>query len=446
MDGKSSSAPDGAGHGPRGLRPGLTAWSLLALGAALFLGTFEAGRGGAFHPGLRTAAAQTGLLFVNALQMIVLPVVVTQLLAALVGPPGREPVGRLGLKALALFVGLLVAGGIFAAAVAPLVLAFVPVDPASVAALRAATVVPEAARAAASAPVLNGMADILPPSLFDALARGSLLPVLLFTLLAGAAVQRLPAAQRDPLAVLIDGAARAMLIAVGWVLWLTPLGVFALGYVLALGSGWRAAGLIGAFVAVVSLPMLVFTLLLYPVAVLGGRVGWRAFARAAAPAQLVAAATRSSLASLPALVDGARRHLGLSEAATGFVLPLSTATFKVNRTVSAVLKLLFLAHVFGFEVPPARLALFIAMVVVLSFTALGVPGGGGAFKTMPAYLFAGAPIEGIVILEAADVIPDIFKTLLNVTGDMAAAALLTRGERRAEGEALGLAAAPEGEG
>jgi Na+/H+-dicarboxylate symporter len=58
-----------------------------------------------------------------------------------------------------------------------------------------------------------------------------------------------------------------------------------------------------------------------------------------------------------------------------------------------------------------------------------VPGGGGAFRTLPAYLAAGVPLEGIVILEAADAIPDIFKTVLNVTGDMAVAVLLTRGDR-----------------
>jgi Na+/H+-dicarboxylate symporter len=153
------------------------------------------------------------------------------------------------------------------------------------------------------------------------------------------------------------------------------------------------------------------------------------FARAAAPAQLVAASTRSSLASLPALVDGGTRALGLSEAATGFLLPLSVSTFKLNRTLSAVLKVLFLAHVFGIDIPPARMAAFIATVVILSFTALGVPGGGGAFKTLPAYLAAGVPLEGIIILEAADAIPDIFKTVLNVTGDLAVAVLLTRGER-----------------
>ena len=66
---------------------------------------------------------------------------------------------------------------------------------------------------------------------------------------------------------------------------------------------------------------------------------------------------------------------------------------------------------------------------MLSFTSVGVPNGGAAFKTLPAYVAAGLPIEGIIIAEAVETIPDIFKTVLNVTGDMSVAAILSRGSR-----------------
>ncbi len=427
-------------RGPGGLN--LTLASVLALAAALALGALGHRAGGAFFQGLRLASAPAGSLFVNALQMIVIPVILTQLLAVMVCADHQPRLGRLGLRALGLFVALLLLGALFALAVAPAILAFVPVDAAAIRALQAATVVPEAVRAAApAAPPGAWIATLLPANVFEAAARGEILPLMLFTILVGAAVDRLPEGRRAPLAGLIHGLAAALLTAVHWVLWLTPLGVFALAYGFALGTGLRAAGLIGAFIGVVSIPMLVFTLLLYPVAVVFGRAGLGDFARAAAPAQVVAAGTRSSLAALPALVEGGRRHLGLPAAATGFLLPLSVSTFKVNRTISAVLKVLFLAHVFGLTIGPGRMAVFIVTVVILSFTALGVPGGGGAFKTLPAYLAAGVPVEGIVILEAADAIPDIFKTLLNVTGDMAAATILTRGDRTApvaEGAADGI--------
>lgn len=160
-----------------------------------------------------------------------------------------------------------------------------------------------------------------------------------------------------------------------------------------------------------------------------GRVSLKDFARAVYPAQLVAVSTRSSLASLPALVEGARDRLALSAAARGFVLPLAAATFKINRTTSSTIKLLFMAHLYGIALEPTQIITFVLTVVILSFSSLGLPGGGTAFKTLPAYLAAGMPIEAVVLLEAVDVIPDIFKTLANTTGYMTTAVVLDRGER-----------------
>jgi Na+/H+-dicarboxylate symporter len=89
-------------------------------------------------------------------------------------------------------------------------------------------------------------------------------------------------------------------------------------------------------------------------------------------------------------------------------------------------KLLFLAHVFQVRVGLPQMVTFLAIVFVMSVSALGIPGGGSTFRLLPAYLAAGIPIEGIIVLEAVDTIPDIFKTLLNVTGDMSAATILSR--------------------
>ena len=148
-----------------------------------------------------------------------------------------------------------------------------------------------------------------------------------------------------------------------------------------------------------------------------------------APAQLVAAGTRSSIASLPALVEGARDVLGLPAGATGFVLPFAVASFTLNGTITGIVRVLFVAHVFGVSVSAGGIATFLVTIVIVTFSRVGVPGGGSAFRSLPAYLALGLPIEGIVLLEAVDTIPDIFKTILNVTGDMSAAAILSRGGR-----------------
>jgi Na+/H+-dicarboxylate symporter len=201
--------------------------------------------------------------------------------------------------------------------------------------------------------------------------------------------------------------------------------------------------MLGAFIVLVSALLLLATLLLYPVTALFGRISMRTFARAVAPAQLVAVSTRSSIASLPALIEGGTEHLRLPVTATGFVLPLTVAVFKVNRTISSTAKLLFIAHLYDIPLSVQTIVAFLATVILLSFSSVGVPDGGTAFATVPAYLAAGLPLEAVIVFEATTTIPDIFKTLLNVTGDMSAAAMLSRSRSGEVPEAELIEALPE---
>jgi Na+/H+-dicarboxylate symporter len=104
--------------------------------------------------------------------------------------------------------------------------------------------------------------------------------------------------------------------------------------------------------------------------------------------------------------------------------------FKLNRGVSSIAQVLFLAHVFGLPLDAPRLISFFAIQILLSFSTAGIP-SLGSIRSIPAYIAVGIPVEAIFILNAVDSIPDIFKTLLNVTGDMSAAAILSRRERAA---------------
>ncbi len=150
----------------------------------------------------------------------------------------------------------------------------------------------------------------------------------------------------------------------------------------------------------------------------------------------MAIGTRSSLAALPALVAGGQQHLGLPASATGFVLPLAVASFKLNMMISGPVKLLFLAHVFQRPLGIPQLAAFLVTELILSFSTAGVP-SLGTVRSLPAYLAAGIPLEAVLMLNAVDTIPDMFKTLTNVTADMSAATILSRRERsRAKAPAL----------
>ena len=294
--------------------------------------------------------------------------------------------------------------------------------------------IPEAARQAAGSgygSLADWLSGLLPRNLLESAVRGEVLPLLLFTALLGIAIARLPDDRRAVLERPIQALAAAMLVCVRWILAFTPLGVFVFTYGFALGAGGQAAGVLGAWVLLVSGLLILATALLYPASVLLGRTTLRTFARAVAPAQLVAVTTRSSIASLPALVEGARDRLRLPDAATAFVLPLSVSVFKVNRTISSTAKLIFLAYFYGIPLSATTLASFLITVMILSFSTVGLPLGGTNFKTLPAYLAAGLPLEGLVILEAVETIPDVFKTLLNVTGDMSVATILSRSSRAA---------------
>lgn len=423
----------GAPHSPTGRRGPSASWAVVALVAGIALGIVGHSLGWSGFQVVARALKPIGQLWISALLLLVLPLVVTTTLASITGMPRGESAGGLGARALVTFVAALAISGVITVGIGSAIIERLPVNSEAVAAVTAATPVPDAARQVAATPTSTGFGEwlggLLPQNLFEAARRGDMLPLLLFALFVGIAITQLPDEHREPLTKLSRAAAAAMLTCIQWMLWFVPAGVFIFTYLFVLGAGGIAAGVVAGFIVFVSAMVLLFVLLWYPVAIVFGRVPLRDFQRAVAPAQLVGLSTSSSLASLPALIEGARTKLRLPESSTGFVLPLATSLFKANRTISSTAKLLFLAHIYGIPLSAGTLVSFLLTVLVLSFSTVGLPGGASAFKTAPAYLAAGIPIEALVITEAAETIPDLFKTLLNVTANMSVAVLLSRGAR-----------------
>lgn len=423
-----------------------TAAALAALAAGLAAGIALHGSGIPGAARFVAVCAAVGQLWVAALRMTVLPLVVGLTLVAIVGAPRDGSVGRLGTRSLALFLAMLVGVGILTFALVAPTLALLPFRPETVAAFRAATsgTLPPAAKGAEGSTPFGWLLALIPANPFQAAAAGDILPILVFTVAFAAAAARLPPEPRALIAATSRAVVDAMMVMIGWVLSVLPIGVFGLCVDFASRVGFGVTGVIASYVALLCGALVVVGILLYPLTAALARVSIAKFARAAAPAQAVAASTRSSLAALPALIEGGRRHLALPDSATGFVLPLSVGVFKMNRTVSSPLKLLFLAHVFGIHLELPQLAAFLAMQVALSFSTAGVP-SMGTIRSIPAYVALGIPIEGVVILDAMEAIPDVFKTVVNVTADMSVAAILSRGERAAAAPVAVRLAEPERE-
>jgi Na+/H+-dicarboxylate symporter len=185
------------------------------------------------------------------------------------------------------------------------------------------------------------------------------------------------------------------------------------------------AGAVAFYIIAYSTASFLFILLLYPAVAVVGRVPVTVFARAALPGQLIAFSSSSSLASLPALVEGAEQELKLPKEVTGFVLPLAVSMFKFAGPVAWPIGSLFIAWFYGVELHTSQYLTIALAAIFLGFAGPGVP--RGAFLVLaPLFLAIGLPVEGIGILIAVDAIPDLFATVTNATGDLAATALVAR--------------------
>ena len=406
-----------------------TVLALLALAAGLAFGVGSTMAPGVLGTVLRAVVAVVeplGALWVNAVRMTLVPLVVGLLVTSVTGFSDLRALGRLGSRTVLVFVALLAGTAIFAALASPPLLAHMPLDASTTALLRARVAV-QGAALPGELPTLRGFViGLVPTNPVRAAADAAMLPLIVFTLVFAIAVMQLAEARRTMVRELFRALSDAMLVIVGWVLRVTPIGVFALAASLGATLGLGVVGPVAYYVAVLCGLLLVTGLALYPVAVLFGHIPLRRFARAVAPAQAMAVATRSSLASLPALIDGARRELDDRPGITGFVLPLSVATFKINTPLSDLIGPLFLAHLYGVPLSAAQIATMTLVTIAMSFSNPGIPSGGLFVVTAPVLLSVGLPLEGIGLLIAADAIPDIFATVINVTGDMTVAAIVAR--------------------
>jgi proton glutamate symport protein len=375
------------------------------------------------HAGLVlvNALEPLGTLWVNAIRMTVVPLVVALVIRALAGSEQSGSVGRLGARtAIAAIVGL-IALAIAVAVTAPPMFRWLRLDPDAVAALRASAAT--AAPASTPLPTLKDwLISFVPVNPIRSAADSAMLPLLVFVVAFACGLRRIEPRARLTVVATCEGVAQAMLQVVRWVLALAPIGVLALTASIGAKLGVTAAGAVGFFLLVVCTYFLAATVGLYPLAAFGGRGSIRRFATGVAPAQAVAFSSRSSLASLPALIDGAVR-VGVPVRVSGFVLPMAVAMFKFTQPIAWLVGTAFVTRLYGVNFDIARITTVALASVVLSFAAPGIP-SGGLFMLAPIYMATGIPVEGIGVLIALDAVPDMFKTVGNVTGDMALAAVV----------------------
>jgi Na+/H+-dicarboxylate symporter len=396
---------------------------LLALGALVLgsvAGIIVAGSGSSGGETAVRWIEPIGLLWVNAIRMTVIPLIVASLIVA-VSDVGAREMGRLGWRALIVFSLLLIVVAVMTAAIAPWLFHLLTIDAGAAAAVRASAATDAVLPALPS--FTEWVTSLVPSNPVAAAANGAMLPLVVFTLALGLALSRVQAQRREAVVGVFRGIADAMTVLVGWILLVAPIGVFALAFPLAARIGTGVIGAVGFYFLAYSGLLLVATVLVYVAVALFAKVSLVQFARAALPAQLVAVTTRSSMAALPAMMTSAEATLRLPSPVTSFALPLAVSTFRLNQAVSWVVMALFAAALYGVTLDSTAIITLAVTSVLMSFSVPGIP-SASLFVVAPFFAGVGIPPEAIGVLIALDLIPDVFKTLLNVTGQLGAVTLI----------------------
>lgn len=369
-----------------------------------------------------------GTLWINAVRMTIIPLVVSMLIAAVASSDSLRSLGRLGGAAVVFFVGMLAAVAVYTALLAPPLLSGLTIDPVAAAALRE-TATSGSQQVATTIRGMGGISqrivELIPPNPFRAAADGTMLPLIVFTVILGAALSRVPADLRDTPVRFFRAVSEAMLVIIRWVFLAAPVGVFALAVVVGARLGYAAVAAVGYYTGVFALLMIGIALGVYVVAVVIGGVPLRLFAAAVAPAQVIALGSRSSSAALPSMIDAARDVLRLPPQIVSFILPMAVVVFRISVPVSFILGALFLGKLYGVPLDGGQIAVVAVLSVLLSFSVPGVP-SGSLFMMAPVFADVGIPVEGVAILIAIDVIPDLLKTTTIVTAHMASAVVVSR--------------------
>lgn len=385
-----------------GLVLGLVTGLLAAAGSDLFMA-------------IALGSAPFGTAFMNAIRMVVVPLVMAVIFSGVAKLGDPRTLGRLGATTLGFFWATILPAIVIGMGTMYLGLRFAP-----------EVVAPDAE--ARVAPELPGLVDFLvnliPSNPFAAASSGALLPLIVFTALFAAAAGTLEDEPRARLIGFADAAGDALIKLVWWILWTAPIGIFGLAAPVTAQLGWGLIQSLAVFVVSVVLALGIYVGVVYlPILQFVGGIGPRRFFGGTFGAVSVAFSTTSTAAALPVTLDEVRRNLGVSETVTDLVIPLGASMYRAGSALFQGAAIVFLAHLYDVPIPAAALGGAILATFLVSLTVAPVP-SSSVVTLAPALDTVGVPLAGLSILLGIDRIPDMFRTATNLMGQMTTAVVV----------------------
>lgn len=360
-----------------------------------------------------------GRLFINALQMLVVPLVVISLIcgASALGDPSR--LGRLGGKTLGLYLFTT------AVAVTLAITAGILVQPGSGADLTTA-----ATYTGSAAPsLIQVLTNLIPTNPIQAMASGNMIPIIIFSLLVGVSITLAGAAGERTRHVFEDLNSVVMRL-VSLVMHVAPYGVFALITRLAATTGGEIFGSLAVYIILVLTVLILHLAVTYSVILfVFTRLNPMIFLRKMRAAWLFAFSTASSNATIPVTLRTVEKRLGADNSIASFTVPLGATINMDGTAIMQGIATAFIAQAYGIDLTITQYLTVVIMVIMASIGAAGVP-GVGIILLATVLAQVGLPQEGIALILGVDRILDMARTAVNITGD----AMVTTVVAKSEGE------------
>jgi len=364
-----------------------------------------------------------GVVFLRALNMIVVPLILSSIISGVASVGGGSNLGRLGVKTMLFYVitsliAILV--GLF------LVNLFQPGVGANLNTAEAVKSLPSASNSASEILIRT-----IPDNVFDAMAQGQILPVIFFAILFGFFITQIQTEKQIVLNRFFDSMFEVMMKVTMFIIRFTPLGVFAIvakEVAKNAGSLGNIAGSLGIYMVTVLLGLIIHAGIILPALVkfLGKANPYKHFRNMATPL-LTAFSTSSSNAALPLSMVAVEQKDGVSAKITSFTLPLG-ATVNMNGTaLYECVAVIFIAQAYGIDLTTGQQAIIVLTALLAAIGSAGIPMAGLVMMTI-VLTAVNLPLEGVGLILAVDRILDMSRTTVNVWGDTCAAVIIAKSE------------------
>lgn len=380
------------------------------------------------------ALEPVGTAFIRALTMIVIPLVTASLILGAASLGDISKLGRIGGKTLAYYMVTTALAVTLGLVLSNVIQPGNGIDPATRDSLSesfAGAAKEDVAMAAQAPKLVDVLLNMIPRNPVGSAAAFDLLPLIVFSVIFGAALSMLPEEKRNPVIAFFDGVNEASMVIIGWIMKTAPYAVFALiaSVVAQFGLNLLKSLLVYTLVVVAGLLLHMFVTIGTMVKLASGIHPVTFFQRIKA-VPVFAFSTSSSSATLPITMKTAENNLGVPKDIASFVLPLGATINMDGTALFQAVAVMFIAQIYGIPMDMTAQFTIVLTATLASIGTAGVPGAGIIMLiTVLQSVGLGDKVEaGIALILGVDRLLDMLRTVVNVSGDLSCAAFVARSE------------------